>query len=86
MELVQGSASNEDVNRITNEVIKAGIEVHRLLGPGLFEATYDSAMKIEFDAARIRYEHQPRIPAYYKDRLIGEYRIDFIVEDQSSSR
>ena len=38
-------------------------------------------MRIEFDGAGMGYKHQVRLPAYYKGRLLGEYRIDFIIED-----
>ena len=29
----------------------------------------------------MKYKHQVRLPALYKGRLLGEYRIDFIIED-----
>ena len=38
-------------------------------------------MAIEFDDGGLRYERQTVIPALYKGRVLGEYRIDFIVED-----
>ena len=38
-------------------------------------------MAIEFEDGGLRYERQKVIPALYKGRLLGEYRIDFIVED-----
>ena len=38
-------------------------------------------MCIEFDDARISYVRQTRLPALYKGRRLGEYRIDLIVED-----
>ena len=44
------------------------------------EPTYEAALRIEFDDARLNYDHQVRVPAVYKGRAIGEYRIDFIVE------
>lgn len=66
---------------LTSVIISAGIEVHRALGPGLLEPIYDSAMSIEFDEQGIKYVHQPQVPAYYKGRLLGEYRVDFLVED-----
>src|SRR5437879_1586281 len=70
-----------DINDITKQIIGCAIEVHRVLGPGLLEATYEAALCIEFDNAAMRYQHQVRIPAFYKGRLLGEYRIDFIVAD-----
>jgi GxxExxY protein len=42
---------------------------------------YEIAMCIEFDDAGIRYVRQTRLPALYKGRRLGEYRIDLIVED-----
>lgn len=69
------------VNALTQKIIGLAIEVHRALGPGLLEATYETAMRIEFDDAGIQYDHQVRLPAYYKGHLLGEYRIHFIVND-----
>jgi GxxExxY protein len=76
---------NEDekshLNVLTEKIIGLAIEIHKVLGPGLLEPTYASALCIEFDAAGIRYERQLRVPALYKGHLIGEYRIDFLVQD-----
>jgi GxxExxY protein len=55
--------------------------VHSILGPGLLESIYDTALCIEFDERGIKYARQVRIPAYYKGRSLGNYLIDFIVED-----
>ena len=71
----------EDLNDLTAKIIRCAIDVHRALGPGLLEAVYEAAMAIEFDDGGLRYERQKAIPALYKGRVLGEYRIDFIVED-----
>ena len=76
-----GDTEMSEINTITERIIGFAIEVHRVLGPGLLEPSYEAAMRIEFDAAGMKYEHQARLPAYYKGRLLGEYRIDFIIED-----
>jgi len=68
------------VNLITSRIIGCAIEVHRVLGPGLLEPTYETALCIEFDDAGMNYDRQVRIPAVYRGRALGEYRIDFIVE------
>jgi GxxExxY protein len=65
---------------LTERIIGRAIEVHRVLGPGLLEPTYESAMCIEFDDMGIGYVRQTRLPALYKGRRLGEYRIDLIVE------
>ena len=35
------------MNDCTNEIIGAAIEVHKELGPGLLESTYESCLKYE---------------------------------------
>ena len=71
----------EDLNRVTERIIGAAIEVHRALGPGLLESLYEAALCIELDERRIRYARQVRVPALYKRRSLGEYTVDLIVED-----
>ena len=71
----------KELNDITKAVIGCAIEVHRQLGPGLLEASYESALSIELDDAGLAYQRQIVIPAIYKGRPIGEYRLDLLVED-----
>ena len=66
---------------LTAAIIACGIAVHRCLGPGLFESTYEEALCIELTDAGISYARQVRVPVMYKDRQIGEYRPDLIVQD-----
>jgi GxxExxY protein len=70
-----------EINAVTQRIIGCAIEVHRVLGPGLLEAMYEAAMCIEFEHAGVRYDRQNRLPTYYKGRLLGEYRVDLVVED-----
>ena len=77
-----GDTELEDINRITERIIGCAIEVHRVLRCGLFEATYRSALAIEFEAAGLSFVREVTVPAMYKGHLLGSYRIDFIVEDR----
>jgi len=70
-----------EINRTTERIIGCAIEVHRVLRCGLFESSYRSALSIEFDNTGLTYEAEVRIPAIYKGRLLGHYRVDFIVAD-----
>ena len=70
-----------DLNQLTERIIGCAIAVHKALGPGLPEAVYESALCIELDEAGVGFERQVVVPAHYKGRLLGEYRIDLIVED-----
>jgi GxxExxY protein len=71
----------DDFSDLTAEIIRCAIEVHRVMGPGLLENAYESAIAIEFDDARLQYVRQRVIPACYKGRKLGEYHLEFIVED-----
>jgi GxxExxY protein len=66
---------------LTERIIGCAIEVHRELGPGLLEATYESALCVELEAAVLKFARQVVLPVIYKGRTIGEYRLDLIVED-----
>ena len=71
-----------DINKLTESIIGCAIEVHRQLGPGLLEGTYESALCIELGDAGLKYQRQPVVPVIYKERVIGEYRLDLIVGDE----
>ena len=71
----------DEINKITEKIIGCAIEVHRNLGPGLLENVYEEAMCIEFDIQGVHYQRQVILPVNYKDRVIGEYRLDLLVED-----
>jgi GxxExxY protein len=70
-----------DINELAHRLIGLAIEVHRHLGPGLAEAAYERALRIELDAARTPYECQRAVPVYYKGKRVAEYRPDLVVEE-----
>jgi GxxExxY protein len=68
---------------ITEKVIGAAIEVHRQLGPGLLESTYERCFAKELDLRKIRYERQKICNLLYKGLLLEEgFRIDLLVENE----
>lgn len=71
----------ENINQVTARIIGCAIEVHRVLGPGLLESIYERAMGVELDEAQMEHKLQVCIPALYKGRLLGQYRVDLIVQD-----
>jgi GxxExxY protein len=69
-------------NHITHEIIGGGIEVHRVLGPGLLESTYMPCLQYELGARHLRFVAQWAVPIIYKGiTLDSHYRVDLIVED-----
>jgi GxxExxY protein len=76
-----GESEFARINPITEQIIGCAIEVHRALGAGLFESIYRAALTIEFDANRLEFRREVRIPAVYKGRVLGTFRLDFLVEN-----
>ena len=76
-ELRNQELGHKDLSR---QVIAAAIEVHRALGPGFLESIYEAALCIELDFRGIRYERQKLVPLRYRDRPVGEHRLDLLVE------
>jgi len=62
-------------------VIGAAIEVHRQLGPGLLESSYEECLCFELVQLGVGHERQVALPIVYKGhRLDAGYRIDLVVE------
>ncbi|MBI3069092.1 MAG: GxxExxY protein [Betaproteobacteria bacterium] len=66
-------------DKLTEAVIGAAIEVHRVLGPGLLESIYGEALSHEMTLRRIPHERQVSVDIKYKDRLIQGQRLDLLV-------
>jgi GxxExxY protein len=71
-----------ELNQITEEIIGACIEIHRELGPGLLESTYEECLAFELQQRGLAFRRQQALPVVYKGvRLDCGYRIDLVVED-----
>ncbi len=66
---------------LTEKIIGAAIEVHRILGPGLLESVYEQALCYEFELRGIKYERQKAVQMWYKDKPIKDQRIDLVIDD-----
>jgi GxxExxY protein len=65
---------------LSYQIIGAAIEVHRILGPGFLEAVYQAALAHEFTLRGIPFEAQKRLSVTYKDKFVGEYVADFVID------
>ena len=71
-----------NLNKITEQIIGAAIEVHRALGPGLLESAYEECLYRELSLRNIHFERQGALPVEYKGvKLDCGYRIDLLVAD-----
>lgn len=70
-------------NELSSKIIGASIEVHKQLGPGLLESTYEVCLGHELKSMGLEVKQQIPLPVIYKDiKLNAGYRIDMIVENK----
>jgi GxxExxY protein len=70
-------------DEVSNRVIGCAIEVHRELGPGLLESTYEQCLAYELGRANVPFKLQVQLPVKYKEiRLDCGYRIDLLADDR----
>ena len=73
--------SQKPTNELRSRIIGAAIQVHRELGPGLLESSYEDCLSLELEQAGIVFSRQPFLPIVYKGhKLHGCYRPDLIVD------
>lgn len=66
---------------LTDKIIGAGIEVHKILGPGLLESSYQVCLEHESTLRKMPFEHKAKLPVNYKGiELDAGYEIDLIYD------
>ncbi len=70
-------------NQLSSQIIKAAINVHKELGPGLLESVYQSCMVIELRNMGKKVQSEVPLPIFYKGQKVHEegFRLDLLVED-----
>ena len=70
------------VNDLTRNIIGAAMEVHRALGPGLFESSYRICMQRELHLRGIPFQREHPLPLVYKDITLDQsYKVDILVDN-----
>ncbi len=70
-------------SELTDKIIGCAIEVHKTLGPGLLESTYEQCLVRELSLAGISLLQQVPLPVEYKGiQLDCGYRIDLLVDEK----
>ncbi|BBO88591.1 GxxExxY protein [Desulfosarcina ovata] len=70
-----------NLNQLSSKIIGAAIEVHKILGPGLLESTYEECLCYELGLQLLKYDRQVGLPVSYKgNELDCGYRVDILVE------
>jgi GxxExxY protein len=66
---------------LSNKIIKAFYNVYNALGYGFLEKVYENSFKFELALLGIKSEQQKQIKVYFKEKLVGEYYADLLVEN-----
>jgi GxxExxY protein len=65
---------------LSDIIIGIAIEVHKTLGNGYLEKVYENAMMLDFYQNKIPAEQQVALPVKYKNKIIGNYYADIVVD------
>jgi len=69
-------------NEISYLIRGAIFKVYKKLGPGLLESVYELALEYELRKKGLKVERQVFLPILYDEELLGQYRLDLLVEDK----
>jgi GxxExxY protein len=70
-------------NVLTHQIIGSAIEVHRILGPGLLESVYETALCYELGIRALAVHRQVLVPVFYKGlNLKTGIRLDLCVDSR----
>ncbi len=71
----------EEVNKISYDMIGCALKVHKELGPGLLESTYEACLSHELIKKGLSVERQKGLPVNYRGNVLENgYRVDLLVE------
>jgi len=65
---------------LSDKIIGIAIGIHKELGNGYLEKVYENAMMLDFYQNRISAEQQVALPVKYKNKIIGDYFADIVVD------
>lgn len=72
-----------EMNDLTGLVIEHSIDIHRKLGPGLFESVYEEVLYYKLTKAGLQVQRQLEVPVVFEGVKMGVgFRADLIVENQ----
>ena len=70
-------------NEISKIVFESALKIHRSLGPGLLESSYQECLLYELHKHGLIVDKEKALPLIYEDiKLEIGYRIDLFVEDK----
>jgi len=78
-----GAAPKLRYEELTEQILGAVIEVHKVLGPGLMESAYEECLCHELNLRSLRFERQITVPVSYKGvNLDCGYKLDLLIQNK----
>jgi GxxExxY protein len=65
---------------ITEKIIRAAFNVHKIMGNGFQEKIYQRALAIEMRLLGLQFQREFEMKIFYRGEEVGERRVDFLVE------
>ena len=73
----------KEEDRISEILVDSALKVHKELGAGLFESTYEVCLAYELNKAGLKIETQKVLPVVYSTiKLDAGYRLDLLIENK----
>jgi len=74
----------EELNELSSKIIRAAMNVHQELGPGLMESVYNACMQIELRNMGIEVQSEVSIPIVYHGQKVSDegFRMDLLIEEK----
>ena len=74
----------EELNELSSKIIRAAMNVHQELGPGLMESVYNACMQIELRNMGIEVQSEVSIPIVYQGQKVSDegFRVDLLIEEK----
>ncbi|MGC3978499.1 MAG: GxxExxY protein [Paludibacteraceae bacterium] len=74
--------TQKHINELSKIIIGCAIEVHKELGPGLLEKTYEKAMLMVIKEKGLDAKYQLEVPVNFRNTIIDNaLRLDILVEE-----
>lgn len=70
-----------DTEMLIKTIIDAAYRVRAHFMPGYLEVIYENALIVELEDLGLKVQSQKPLSVVYKNRIIGEFKIDLLVED-----
>ena len=67
---------------LTESIIGCCFKIHKDIGPGFNEKIYCNALKLSFGQKDLKYQTEKQFDVFYHNKIIGKFKVDFVIESK----